>query len=48
MYVDYSREKNQWVHGTKFSQKDIDNLIDDIKKAIELFNKDVTHIFRSN
>jgi AbiV family abortive infection protein len=48
MYVDYNREKNKWIHGTKFSQKDIDNLIEDITRAIELFNKDETHIFRSD
>jgi len=40
MYVDYDQEKNEWINGMmQFTQKDIDEMIQDIERAIQLFDK---------
>jgi AbiV family abortive infection protein len=44
MYVDYDQEKNEWINGTmQFTQKDVDEMVQDIERAIQLFDKNETY-----
>ena len=41
MYVDFDQENNEWTTGRmKFASKEIDGMIQDIERAIQLFDRD--------
>lgn len=44
MYVDFDQENNEWTTGRiKFASNEIDGIIQDIERAIGLFNRDQKH-----